>query len=177
MLDFKAEKAKIAQDKLAKVKEKISVTPRKQPPREAAAAAAAAEEEEEEESECELVHSDSEDIQSESDISNESTDSYGYDEVLKSMVSYCTDSEYQDLLSGVDKEEFNERHKEKIKFLKQPRENPIPILQRFHSTDRYSQKCEIRKKGRQKVLYLLRWGRGRRVVVGLAEGFQILYFL
>ena len=88
MLEFKAEKVKIAQDKLTKVKERISVKPRKQPPREAAApaataAAAAITAAAEEESELKLVHSDSEDIQSESDISNESTDSYGYDEVSK----------------------------------------------------------------------------------------------
>ena len=49
MLDFKAEKAKIAQDKLTKVKERISVKPRKQRPGEAAAATTAVEEEEEEE--------------------------------------------------------------------------------------------------------------------------------
>ena len=94
------------------------------------------------------------------------------------MVSYCTDSEYQDLLSGVDKEEFNERHKEKIKFLKQPRENPIPVLQRFHSTDRYSQECVIKIREPQgTVPPQVGEGGGRRVVVGLAEGFQILYFL
>ena len=39
-----------------------------------------------------------------------------YDQVLQSMVSYGTDFEYQDLLSGVEKEEFNERHKAKKKF-------------------------------------------------------------
>ena len=93
------------------------------------------------------------------------------------MVSYCTDSEYQDLLSGVDKEEFNERHKEKIKFLKQPRENPIPVLQRFHSTDRYSQKCEIKIRETEGTLPPKVGVGGRRVVVGLVEGFQILYFL
>ena len=78
-----------------------------------AAAATAAAAAEEEESEGELFQWDSEDIQSESDISIESSDSYGYDQVLQSMVSYCTDSEYQDLLSGVDKDEHNEGHKEK----------------------------------------------------------------
>ena len=107
MLEVKAEKAKIAQDKLARVKEKISVTPRKQPHREAAAADA------DEESEGKLVHSDSEDFQSESDISIGSSESYDYDKEFKSMMPYCTDSEFQDGLSGVDKEEFNEKHKTK----------------------------------------------------------------
>ena len=177
MLEVKAEKAKLAQDKLARVKEKISVPPRKQPHREAAAAAAAAvaaaAADADEESEGELVHTDSEDIQS--DISIESSDSYDYDKVLQSMVSYCTDSEFQDLLSGVDKEEFNERHKAKRKFLAQPRDKPIPILQRYQSTDRYSQKCEIIKRTAPEGTVPSVVGEGgRRVVVDLAEGFQIL---
>ena len=176
MLDFKAEKAKIAQDKLTKVKERISVKPRKQPPREAVAAAAAAAAAaataaaEEEERELDIVHSDSEDI--DSDISNDSTDSYGLDEVYKSIGSFCTDSEYQEL-SGVDREEFNERHKKKRKFLRKPRENPLPLLQRLHSTDRYSQECIIKvREPEGTVPPGVGEGVGRRGVVGLVEGFS-----
>ena len=106
----------------------------------AAAATAAAAAEEEEERKLDIVHSDSEDI--DSDISNDSTDSYGLSDVFKSIGSFCTDSEYQEL-SGVDREAFNERHKKKRKFLRKPRENPLPLLQRLHSTDRYSQECII----------------------------------
>ena len=59
MLEVKAEKTKRAQDKLARVKDKISVQPRKQPQREAAVAAAAAAAAAKA-SEDEFVHSDSE---------------------------------------------------------------------------------------------------------------------
>ena len=86
-----------------------------------------------------MVHSDSEDI--ESDISDDSSASYCLSDVFRSMGDHCTDSEFQE--SEVDREEFNEKHKKKRKFLRKPRENPLPLLQRLRSTDRYSQECII----------------------------------
>ena len=79
--------------------------------------------EEEEEEELEMVHSDSEDI--DSDIS---TDSYGFSDVFRSIGAYCTDSEFQELNSGVDREEFNEKTKKKRKYLKKPRKKALPVL-------------------------------------------------
>ena len=99
-MEYKAEKAKSVQDKLTKDRERISVKPRKQPPREAVIAAAAAAAAEEEERELDIVHSDSEDI--DSDISNDFTDSYELSDVFNSNGSFCTDSEYQEI-NGIDR--------------------------------------------------------------------------
>ena len=173
IIEYKAEKAKNIKEKLHRDRDRISVNPRKQPPREAAAAAAAAAELQY----IEMVHSDSEDL--DSDIS---TDSYGLDDVYGQVGAYCTDTEFHELNSGVEREEFMEKTKKKQKFMRKPRDNALPVLQRFHSTDRHSQECiiEVREPegtapsrvggegiapsgvggGREKVLYLLGLGRG-----------------
>ena len=80
-MEAKAEKTKHAQEKLAKVKSKIQVEPRKQPQREAAltaAAVAAARS-----SEDEFYHSDSEGFASDSDCSDGSRASYDYENDLQ----------------------------------------------------------------------------------------------
>ena len=140
LLGAKAEKTKHRQEKLAKVKSKIQVERRQQPQREAAltaAAAAAARA-----SEDEFSYSDSEGFTSDSDCSDGSRASYDYEKDLRAW-TYLTDTDFMEGLSGVDKQEFNEKHKAKKRFLAQPRDTTIPILQRCQTNDRYSQKCQI----------------------------------
>ena len=108
----KAEKTKNRQEKLAKVNSKIQVERRQQPKREAAltaAAVAAARSSEDE------FSSDSEDLTSDSDCSVGSRASYDYEEDLQGF-NYVTDSDFQDGLTGMDKQEFNAKHKKKKVF-------------------------------------------------------------
>ena len=74
--ESKAQKIKIIKEKLSKDRERVVVTPRKQPPREAAAA------------ELDYCHPDSEDM--DSDVS---TDSFGYEEVMGNYGDGVTDTE------------------------------------------------------------------------------------
>ena len=113
LLDAKTEKTKHKMEKLAKVRSKVQVQRRQQPPREAAlvaAAVAAARS-----SEDEFFHSDSEDLTSDSDCSVGSRASYDYEEDLQGF-NYVTDSDFQDGLTGMDKQEFNAKHKKKKTF-------------------------------------------------------------
>ena len=60
-----------------------------------------------------MVHSDSEDL--DSDLSS---DSFGLDDVWGKVGAYCTDTEFHELNSGIDRDEFMEKTKKKRKFIK-----------------------------------------------------------
>ena len=103
-MDAKTEKIKQKQDKLAKVRSKVHVQPRHQPPREAAlvaaAVAAAARSSEDE------FSSDSDDLTSDSDCSVGSRASYDFEDDL---ITDFTDSDFQDGLTGMDKHTFKKK--------------------------------------------------------------------
>ena len=126
ILESKAEESISIKEKLDRDRERAAVSPRKQPPREAAAA------------ELDYCHSDSEDM--DSDVS---TDSLGYEEVIGKYGVQVTDTEINEINSGVDREEFREKTKKKRKFIRKPRSQAPPVLERFKSTDRHSQECVI----------------------------------
>ena len=90
ILESKAEKTKSIKEKLDRDRERVAVTPRKQPPKEAAAAA-----------EYDYCNTDSEDC--DSDISS---DSLRYEEVMGKHGDGVTDTEFYEFNSGVDRAEF-----------------------------------------------------------------------
>ena len=104
--------------------------------------------------------------------SDDSEDSYRLSEAF-------TDPTYDFLhydtepMSGLDAEEFRENTKQRRAFTKRPREQPPPVLAKFNSENRHSQKYTIRSgdEGRGEE------GGKREVVVVQAEGFQILCLL
>ena len=109
-MDAKDEKIKQKQDKLAKIRSKVHVQPRHQPPREAAlvaaAVAAAARSSEDE------FSSDSSDY-SDSDCSTGSRATYDFEDDL---ITDVTDSDFQDGLTGMDKHTFKKHLGEKNVF-------------------------------------------------------------
>ena len=103
-----AEKCKTNKEKLDRDRERLAVSPRQQPRREAAA-------------DLDYCHSDSEDL--DSDVS---TDSYGYEQVMSGNYGFLvTDTEN---ISGIDHEEFRAKTKKKRQL--NPRGQPPPVLER-----------------------------------------------
>ena len=98
--EFRDEKYNNRLEKLDRGRKRLPVSPRKQPHREAAA-------------ELDYCHSDSEDM--DSDVS---TDSLGYEEVIGKYGVQVTDTEINEINSGVDREEFRDKTKKKRKFIR-----------------------------------------------------------
>ena len=127
-LNLKLEKIKLKR----KIRqERVAVSLRKQPPREAAAAA--------ELEYIEMVHSESENL--DSDLSS---DSCGLEDAWGKCGAYCTDTEFHEINSGVDRDEFREKTKKKRNCIRNPRSTAPPVLERFNSTDCHSQECVIK---------------------------------
>ena len=101
ILESKAEKTKSIKEKLDRDRERVAVTPCKQPSREAAAA------------ELDYCHSDSEGMHS--DVS---TDSFGYEEVMGKYGVQVTDTEFHEINSEVDRDEFRDKTERKESSLK-----------------------------------------------------------
>ena len=103
--------------------------------------------------------------------SEDSEDSYRLSELLTDQtydfLNYDTEP-----ISGLDAEEFRENTKQRRVFTKRPREQPPPVLAKFNSENRHSQKYIIRSgnEGRGEE----EGGGGKReVVVVQAEQFQM----
>ena len=122
--ESKAEKYKKRLEKLDRDRERLPVTPREQPHRKAAA-------------EVDYYHPDSEDL----DSSDDSSSSIDLDELLHTPYGVIvTDTEN---ISGVDKDEYREKTKKKRKHITKPRGQPLPVLDRCKSVDRFAQEVVI----------------------------------
>ena len=134
----------------------MSVKQHKQPPRNVAA---------------DIVYpfnSDSDDLDS-----DDSDESYRLSDAMKDQTySYLQyDSEF---MSGLDEEEFLQKTKNRLDFTKKAREQPPPVLAKFNSENRHSQKCTISAGDEGTAPSGVGGGGKREGVVDQAEGFQIL---